>query len=304
MRLARFRVGDGPVRLGRVDGVAGTGTDPADLAGATVTDLSDVPGVGTSLRAILPRLAELRPVIEAADGPAHPLAAVTLEAPVDDPQKYLGIGMNYKEHAAEALLAGIPTPTSQLWFNKQVSCIVGPFADVVKPDVSDELDYEVELAVVIGRRCKHVAAADARSVVAGYLVANDVSVRDWLQKRSPTFTLGKSFDTHGPLGPWLTTDDEIDDPLALRMRLTVNGEVRQDWPTDDMIYDVYEQIAYLTQVMTLEPGDVLATGTPSGIGAPTGRFLRVGDVVRAEIEGLGAIENRVVAEHRPVDGEG
>ncbi|MFD1506234.1 fumarylacetoacetate hydrolase family protein [Georgenia yuyongxinii] len=119
---------------------------------------------------------------------------------------------------------------------------------------------------------------------------------DWLAKRSPTFTLGKSFDTHGPMGPWLTTDDEIDDPLALRVRLTVNGEVRQDWRTEDMIYDIYEQIAYLTQVMTLMPGDILATGTPSGIGAPTGRFLKAGDVVRAEIDGLGAIENRIVAE--------
>ena len=128
------------------------------------------------------------------------------------------------------------------------------------------------------------------------MVANDVSVRDWLVKRSPTFTLGKSFDTHGPIGPWLTTDDEIADPLALQMRLTVNGEVRQDWPTDDMIYDIYEQIAYLSTVMTLMPGDILATGTPAGIGAPTRNFLKVGDVVRAEIEGLGAIENRVVAE--------
>jgi hypothetical protein len=134
----------------------------------------------------------------------------------------------------------------------------------------------------------------ARSVIAGYVVSNDVSVRDWLQSLSPTFTLGKSFDTHGPIGPWLTTDDEIDDPLNLHMRLTVNGEVRQDWPTNDMIYDIYDQIAYLTQVMTLMPGDILATGTPSGIGAPTGRFLKVGDVVRAEIGGLGSLENRVV----------
>jgi len=284
MKLARFRSGDGPIRLGRVDG---------DI----VTDLGDMPGVGTSLRAILPRLDELRSAIEAADGVAHELADVHLEAPVDDPQKYLGIGMNYREHAVEAAAAGIPTPTSQLWFNKQVSCINGPFGDIVKPDISDALDYEIELAVVIGRECKHVPVEDARSVIAGYMVANDVSVRDWLQKRSPTFTLGKSFDTHGPIGPWLTTDDEIENPLALQMQLTVNGEVRQSWPTDDMIYDVYEQIAYLTQVMTLMPGDILATGTPAGIGAPTGNFLKVGDVVRAEIEGLGAIENRVVAEH-------
>ena len=283
MKLARFHTGDGDVRVGRVDG-------------DEVVDLSGVEGVGTSVREILPDLPKLKLAIEAADGTRHPLASVTLLAPIDDPQKYLGIGMNYKEHAEEARQAGIPTPTSQLWFNKQVSCINDPFGDIVKPDVSDELDYEIELAVVIGQRCKHVAAENARSVIAGYMVANDVSVRDWLVKRSPTFTLGKSFDTHGPIGPWLTTDDEIADPLALRMRLTVNGEVRQDWPTDDMISDIYEQIAYLSTVMTLMPGDILATGTPAGIGAPTRNFLKVGDVVRAEIEGLGAIENRVVVE--------
>jgi len=283
MRIARYRLGDGPVRLGRV-------------VGDRLLDISAVPGVGTSLKAILPRLPELRPAILAAFGETYALTDVVLEPPIDDPQKYLGIGMNYKEHVAEAAAAGIPIPTSQLWFNKQVSCIVGPHADIVKPRISDELDYEVELGVVIGRPARHVRAEDARSYIAGYLVANDVSVRDWLQKRSPTFTPGKSFDTHGPIGPWLTTDDEIDDPLRLRMTLSVNGEVRQDHVTDDMIYDVYEQIAYLSQVFTLQPGDILATGTPQGIGAPTGRFLRVGDVVRAEIEGLGAIENRVVVE--------
>jgi 2-keto-4-pentenoate hydratase/2-oxohepta-3-ene-1,7-dioic acid hydratase in catechol pathway len=281
VRLARFHVDGGPIRLGRVDD-------------DQITDLSAE--VGSSLRAILPDLPALRGRIEATRGPAYPLADVTLEAPVDDPQKFLGIGMNYREHAEEARQAGIAIPTSQLWFNKQVSCLNGPYGDIVKPDLSDALDYEIELGVVIGRRCKHVAVEDARSVIAGYLVANDVSVRDWLQKRSPTFTLGKSFDTHGPIGPWLTTDDEVADPLDLRMTLTVNGAVRQDWRTDDMIYDVYEQIAYLSQVFTLMPGDILATGTPAGIGAPTGDFLKVGDVVRAEIEGLGALENTVVAE--------
>ena len=285
MKLARFRVEHGAVRLGRIDA-------------GQVVDLSDVAGVGTSLRTVLPRLDELGTAIRAATGDTYPLDAVTLLAPIDDPQKYLGIGMNYKEHAEEARQAGITIPTSQMWFNKQVSCITGPFDAIVKPAISDQLDYEIELGVVIGKRCRHVAAEDARSVIAGYLVSNDVSVRDWLQKRSPTFTLGKSFDTHGPIGPWLTTDDEIDDPLDLQMKLSVNGEVRQEWRTDDMIYDIYEQIAYLTQVMTLMPGDILATGTPAGIGAPTGRFLQVGDVVRAEIDGLGAIENRVVEENR------
>ena len=281
MKLARFHLADGSVRLGRVDG-------------ELVTDLST--GFGTSLRALLPELPALRKRIEGAQGPEYHLSEVVLDAPVDDPQKFLGIGMNYREHAEEARRAGIPIPTSQLWFNKQVSCIVGPTADVVKPDISDQLDYEIELGVVIGRRCKNVTVEDAPSVIAGYLVVNDVSVRDWLQKRSPTFTLGKSFDTHGPIGPWLTTADEVPDPLALRMTLSVNGEVRQDWPTNDMIYNIYDQIAYLSQVFTLMPGDILATGTPSGIGAPTGNFLRVGDVVRAGIEGLGALENRIVAE--------
>ncbi|WP_067680820.1 fumarylacetoacetate hydrolase family protein [Nocardia miyunensis] len=283
MRIARFHLGDNPSRLGRVDG-------------DRLTDISEVPGVGTSLRAILPRLDELKDSILAADGPSHALSDIVLEPPIDDPQKYLGIGMNYKAHAEEARQAGIPIPTSQMWFNKQTSCIVGPYDDIVKPAVSDELDYEIELAVVIGQRCRHVKVEDARSVIAGYLVANDVSVRDWLHKRSPTFTLGKSFDTHGPIGPWLTTDDEIADPLNLHMTLTVNDRVRQDWSTDDMIYDIYDQIAYLTQVMTLLPGDILATGTPSGIGAPTGDFIVPGDIVRAEISGLGVIENRVIPE--------
>ena len=289
MKLARFRVGDGPIRLGRVEL---TGDDP--FVGEVV-DLSGVPGLGVSMRRVIADLPELRDAIAAADGERFPLAEVTLEAPIDDPQKYLAIGMNYKEHAEEARAAGIPTPTNQLWFNKQVSCINAPFGDIEKPAVSDALDYEIELAVVIGARCRNVSREDAYSVIAGYMVANDVSVRDWLQKRSPTFTLGKSFDTHGPIGPWLTTADEVADPQSLHMTLSVNGEVRQDWRTDDMIYDIAAQIAELTTVMTLMPGDILATGTPAGIGAPTGNFLKVGDVVRGEIEGLGVIENRVVA---------
>lgn len=283
MRLARYRAADGSVRLARVDQHG-------------LVDISDVAGVGTSLRGLLADLDSLRPAILAASGPAIPLDDVVLEAPIDDPQKFLGIGMNYREHAEEARAAGIPIPTSQLWFNKQVSCINRPQGDIERPRVSEALDYEIELGVVIGKQCRHVSVEEARSVIAGYLVVNDVSVRDWLQKRSPTFTLGKSFDTHGPIGPWLTTDDEIVDPLDLHMRLTVNGEVRQEFSTGDMIYDIYEQIAYLTQVMTLMPGDILATGTPAGIAAPTQNWLKAGDIVRAEITGLGALENRVVDE--------
>lgn len=285
MRIARFRTPGGEPRVGLVD-----------ATGSELVDVTDV--TGASVRGILPQLAEpaYRTRLAAATGPRHPVESVELLAPIDDPQKYLGIGMNYAEHAKEAAAAGIPTPTSQLWFNKQVTCIEGPHADIQRPIVSTQLDYEVELGVVIGRPARHVAREDARSVIAGYLVANDLSVRDWLQKRSPTFTLGKSFDTHGPIGPWLTTDDEIADPLRLEMTLSVNGEVRQRGRTDDMIYDIYDQIAYLSQVFTLRPGDILATGTPSGIGAPTQTWLVPGDVVRAEISGLGALENRVVDE--------
>ena len=226
-----------------------------------------------------------------------PLADVRLEAPVPNPSKFLAIGMNYRKHVQEALEAGLQVPDSQVWFNKQVSCVNGPFDPVHLPRASDKLDYEAELGVVIGRRCRHVSVADAPSVVAGYLVCNDVSVRDW-QMRSPTMMLGKSFNTHGPIGPWIVTADEVPDPHALRLRMIVNGEVRQDVGTDEMIHNVWAQIAYLSTVMTLEPGDILATGTPSGVGAAAKppSFRRVGDVMRVEIDGIGHIENIVVAE--------
>jgi 2-keto-4-pentenoate hydratase/2-oxohepta-3-ene-1,7-dioic acid hydratase in catechol pathway len=276
MKLCRFLV-DGGIRIGKV-------------VGDQVVDLSGVAGVGTSMRALLRDLPALRPALEAAKGPARPLAQLRLAAPIDDPQKFLAIGMNYQAHADEAAAAGVPVPKSQLWFNKQVSCITGPYDPVDIPKVSDKVDYEAELAFVIGKRCRHVAVEDARSVVAGYLLCNDVSVRDW-QARSPTFTLGKSWDTHGPIGPWITTADEVADPQALTMRLTVNGEERQRSSTGDMIYKIADQIAYLSTVMTLEPGDLIATGTPSGVGIASGRFLKAGDVVRIEIDGLGALEN-------------
>jgi len=134
----------------------------------------------------------------------HALAAVLLEAPIPDASKHLAIGMNYQDHAEEARRAGVPIPKTQLWFNKQVSCINGPFDAVLIPLVSDKVDYEIELGVVIGQRCRYVSEEDARSVVGGYFVVNDVTARDW-QQASPTFTLGRSFDTHGPIGPWIVT---------------------------------------------------------------------------------------------------
>lgn len=281
MKLCRF-VHNGTPRIGKV-------VDDA------VVDLSAVPGIGSSMRGLLGSLPAVRASLEAVRGPTHKLADVRLVAPIDDPQKFLAIGMNYKAHAEEAAAAGVPIPTSQLWFNKQVSCIVGPYDAVDYPRASEKLDYEAELGVIIGKRCRHVRAAEARSVIAGYFVANDFTARDW-QFRSPTFTLGKSFDTHGPIGPWITTDDEIPDPHALTMRLTVNGEERQRTSTGDMIYNIFDQIAYLSTVMTLEPGDLLATGTPAGVGVAVNKLLKVGDRVRVEIERLGAIENTVRAE--------
>jgi 2-keto-4-pentenoate hydratase/2-oxohepta-3-ene-1,7-dioic acid hydratase in catechol pathway len=165
------------------------------------------------------------------------------------------------------------------------------------PRVSKALDYEGELGVVIGRRCRHVPRERARDVIAGYLVVNDVSVRDW-QLRIPTWTMGKSFDTHGPLGPWLTTADEVGDPHALRLRTWVNGELRQDSNTKHLIFDCFALVEHLSTAFTLEPGDVVSTGTPGGVGiaCKPPRLLQVGDVVRVEIDGLGLIENPVVDE--------
>lgn len=235
--------------------------------------------------------------VSADRGVTFPLADVRLEAPVPNPSKFLAIGMNYAKHVEEAKRAGVQVPDSQVWFNKQVSCINGPFDPVHMPKVSDKLDYEAELGVVIGKRCRHVSASDARSVIAGYLVCNDVSVRDW-QKRSATMTLGKSFNTTGPIGPWIVTDDEVPDPHALTLRMLVNGKLRQEISTGEMVFNIYEQIAYLSTVMTLEPGDVLATGTPSGVGAAMEppSWLQIGDVMRVEIDDIGHIENVVVAE--------
>lgn len=273
--------------------------------GKIVSDnVIDLPGTdpalpGTMLEFLRAGPQAMARAASAEPDPAHTLAlsAVQLLAPVPNPSKFLAIGMNYSKHVAEAAKVGIQTGATQIWFNKQVSCVNGPYGDVHLPRVSDQLDYEVELCVVIGKRCRHVKAEEARSVIAGYMVCNDVTVRDW-QLRTPTMTIGKSFDTTGPTGPWIVTDDEVADPHALRLRMWVNGELRQDDVTASLIHNVYEQIAHLSTAFTLEPGDLLATGTPSGVGLAMEppSFLKVGDVMRAEIEGIGVIENRVIAE--------
>jgi 2-keto-4-pentenoate hydratase/2-oxohepta-3-ene-1,7-dioic acid hydratase in catechol pathway len=228
-------------------------------------------------------------------GKRHPLGEVRLLAPVR-PRKFLAIGLNYADHIAES---GLQSPEVPFFFNKQVTCVVGPGDDVHMPRVSSLLDYEGELAVVIGERCRHVPVERAAEVIAGYTIANDLSVRDW-QLRTPTMTIGKSFDTHGPLGPWVVTGDELGDPHDLGIRTFVNGDQRQNGNTREMIFNCFEQVAHLSEAFTLEPGDVIATGTPAGVGAAREPFpeglLKVGDVVRIEIDGIGELENTVVEE--------
>ncbi|SHE21787.1 fumarylacetoacetate hydrolase family protein [methanotrophic endosymbiont of Bathymodiolus puteoserpentis (Logatchev)] len=222
------------------------------------------------------------------------LSEVKLMAPVPRPGKFLGVGLNYADHIAETALEKPEYPT---FFTKQSTCVIAQGEAIHVPKVSEKLDYEVELAFVIGKRCRHVLLDDAHKVIAGYTLVNDVSVRDW-QFRSPTWTLGKSFDTHGPMGPWIVTADEISDPHNLNLKTWIDDELRQSSNTQHMIFNCYEMIAYLSQAMTLEPGDVIATGTPSGVGVkmkPRG-YMQAGQTVKIEIEHIGSLVNPVIDE--------
>lgn len=222
-----------------------------------------------------------------------PIEQVTLMAPVPNPQKFLGVGLNYADHIEET---GLEQPTFPTIFNKQTSCIIGPNEAIHRPAVSEKLDYEGELALVIGKSCRHVPYAKADQVIAGYTIVNDVSVRDW-QIKAPTWTLGKSFDTHGPMGPWIVTADEID-PHKLALKTWVNNELRQQSNTDQLIFDCYRLVEVVSTVCTLEPGDVIATGTCSGVGVkmkPRG-YMKPGDRVTIEIEGIGKLINHVIEE--------
>ena len=225
----------------------------------------------------------------------HPLTGVRLHAPVARPGKILAIGLNYADHCAES---GLAIPQQQTWFSKAASAINGPFDPIELPWVSEQLDHECELVVVIGRRCRDVPRERAGEVTFGYCVGNDVSVRDW-QLMTTQWVIGKSFDSHAPIGPWITTADEVD-ASALGIRCLVNGEVRQQSNTRHLVFDVGAQIEHLTKAMTLEPGDLLFTGTCAGVGGAhkPPRWLRAGDRVCVEIDQLGAIENTVTPRAR------
>jgi len=210
------------------------------------------------------------------------------------PGKIMGIALNYHDHARET---GRTPPEVQTWFSKAVTAFNRPDGAVEKPAVSDALDYEVELVAVIGRRGRHVPAAQAMDIVAGITVGCDYSVRDW-QRATPTMVIGKSFDSHAPVGAEMVAPGEIDDLGGLRLKCWVNGELRQDGRAGDMVFSIAEQIAHLSQAMTLEPGDLIFTGTPAGVGVAHSppKFLKAGDVVRCEVEGIAAVENRIVAD--------
>jgi len=239
---------------------------PAKLAALAAIDLAKFPAVATDAR---------------------------IGAPVGGSRQFIAIGLNYRKHAEEA---GMQIPTDPVVFNKAITCMQGPNDDVVQPEGSEKLDWEVELAVVIGTKAQRVSRETALKHVAGYCLANDVSERHWQANRSGQWVKGKSFDTFGPLGPWLVTTDELSDPQNVPLSLKVNGNLRQISNTSDMIFPVAEIVSHLSQFMTLLPGDVIVTGTPSGVGLgmKPPMFLQRGDVIELDGGVLGAQRQRVV----------
>ncbi|BFV57319.1 fumarylacetoacetate hydrolase family protein [Kitasatospora sp. CMC57] len=246
-------------RTGDIDGAFLAGLDPAELARA----------------------------VAAGELPATDITGERIGAPVVRPGKVIGIGLNYRDHAAEA---GAAIPAEPVVFLKPSNTVVGPYDEVLIPRGGEKTDYEVELAIVIGRTARYLdSEAEAATVIAGYAAVNDVTERAFQFERGGQWDKGKSAETFTPLGPWLVTPDEVGDPQRLELRLWVNGELRQDGRTAEMIFPVYEVVRYLSQFMVLEPGDVIVTGTPAGVtlGRPGTPFLQPEDVVELEVTGLG-----------------
>jgi 2-keto-4-pentenoate hydratase/2-oxohepta-3-ene-1,7-dioic acid hydratase in catechol pathway len=284
MKIARFTEG-GHTRLGIVT------VDTDEVIDVGTAD----PSLPTDVGALLANGSMASVAHTAGSAPRLALSAVRLEAPIAQPPTFLAIGLNYADHVAES---GMDKPKAPVVFNKQVTCVVGPGDGIEVPKVApDWVDYEGELGIVIGTRCRNVSVADAPSVVGGYLIVNDVSVRDW-QRATPTMTMGKSWDTHGPIGPWLVSADEVGDPHDLTIRTWVDGDLRQDASTKQMITNCWELIAHLSTAFTLLPGTIIATGTPAGVGfvMDPPRCMKPGSTVRIEIDKLGVLENPVIAQ--------
>ncbi|MBX3032265.1 MAG: fumarylacetoacetate hydrolase family protein [Chloroflexi bacterium] len=308
MRLVAFRAredtptGEGARRLGAV-----VTRDHGDV----VLDLTALdPTLPTDLVDLLAQdaLDRSRSLVAGAgpETPTHPIADVRLLAPIATPPKILAAAGNYQEHLVEGGAPRVdPARVVPRLFLKPTSTIIGPDEPFRLSPISRSIDWELELAAVVGRRCRDVAMAEALDVVAGYTIVNDISARsmEWgLADRQPSdwngffdWLNGKWLDGSAPLGPWFVTADEIPDPQALVMELRVNGEVRQSADTSQMIFGVAELVAFASRFLTLEPGDIIATGTPAGVGATTGTFLADGDVMEATIEGLGTLVTPVVA---------
>jgi acylpyruvate hydrolase len=283
MRLSSFSTEDGPaagVQVGEELVPASALTAPANTVRGLLAalDADGLRELGRRAEKASERLA---------------LADVSLHAPVTDPQKIVCLGLNYRDHAEET---GQAIPTAPMWFAKFANSLLGSGGEIVLPAAHPEhVDYEAELALVIGRPAKNVRAESALSYIAGAMPFNDVSARD-LQMQNPLWTSGKAIDTFAPCGPALVTLDEIDDLGALGLRTRVNGEVLQEGTTANLIFGPAEVVAWLSRTMTLLPGDIIATGTPAGIGAAQGRFLRDGDRVEVEVDGLGTATNAVRGE--------
>ncbi|PWU24702.1 MAG: hypothetical protein C5B48_05015 [Candidatus Rokuibacteriota bacterium] len=286
-----------PERVRLVTYEGGRGAEAGVLVAKRVVPTAALDARSATVRGLLetldaPALAELGRRAEAANT-GLPLESVRLLAPVPDPEKIICLGLNYRDHAAEI---GQQPPAAPLWFGKFANSLIGNGEHIVLPAAHPEfVDYEAELAVVLGRSAHRVAVEDALAHVAGAMAFNDVSARD-LQLQNPLWTSGKAIDTFAPCGPALVTLDEIPDIQQLGVRTRVNGELLQDGTTREQIFTVAQAVAWLSRTMTLAPGDIIATGTPAGVGASKGRFLRDGDVVEIELDGLGTLANPVRSE--------
>ena len=279
------------------------GPRAAVLAGESFIDLhASAPSLPANVRQLLEiepaeRAAAIGAVLQKKDAVRYDAAKVKFHAPVIDPHKIVCVGLNYKDHAEES---GAAIPKEPVLFSKYATALIGHGDNIVLPKVSSKVDYEAELVIVIGKRGRHVSPENAANYIAGYTVGHDVSARDWqLEKDGKQWMAGKTFDTFAPCGPVIVTSDDVPDPHALPISLRLNGQVMQNSNTDQMIFRSNAIVSYISQVFTIEPGDIIFTGTPPGVGIarkPNPVWLKAGDVVEVEIQGLGVLRNSVVGE--------